>query len=258
MPSWPYHGGTPSNSRRRKIELRTVVFGLIATFLVLLLVLGDRSTSWTTRQFEKLSSHHTSTHSAPSDSPRCPTSASPVYPVDRPLHTGQQNCHDVPSSDTAFRLEVCWAPYTCHEFSVRIHRLDQEACAAYERLAHQRSHDPALVKMLQGSGPDLFMIRTNGAQRYASVDSIYEGNCTYRFNVSLSSAGPVWLDIWLVYEASRTSTYDRDVRDADLSRRSTTKTMCLHLGHLHHSAPSYRRLGCLPARCHAPRPSRHA
>lgn len=197
------------SGRRSKVERRTIFLGLIATFLILLILVAGHSASWPSQQLGKLSSYYTAASHTLSASTPCTTPLKPIYPVNRPLHPAKQDCHPVPSSDKAFGLEVCWAANSCHAFSVRIRRLDREACAAYESLAPQRSHEPGLVKLLRKSGPDLFMIRTNGAQRHASVDSVYESNCTYRFDFSPSSGGPVWLDVWLVYEVGRESGVDR-------------------------------------------------
>jgi hypothetical protein len=52
-------------------------------------------------------------------------------------------------------------------------------------------------------GPDSFVLRTTGAQRWLAEDSVYEGQCTYRFDVSLSTGGAFWLELWHMYTVSR-------------------------------------------------------
>jgi len=63
------------------------------------------------------------------------------------------------------------------------------------------SEDPALTKwMREQRGPDAFYMRTDGAERYASVYSTYEGQCTYSFNIRLKNPGNVYVSIWWTYE----------------------------------------------------------
>ncbi|KAJ9100474.1 hypothetical protein QFC21_003513 [Naganishia friedmannii] len=62
------------------------------------------------------------------------------------------------------------------------------------------SHDPDVLRYIKDElGPDTFMLRVSGGQRWTSEFPRYLGNCSWRFDVSLSNAGDIWLELWHSY-----------------------------------------------------------
>jgi hypothetical protein len=119
-----------------------------------------------------------------------------------PLHHSTQTCHSVPSKISAFKLEVCYTEGTCNQFTARISRTSQKECRDAENTPDP-SEDPALSRwMRKERGPDAFYLRTDGAERYASIYNMYEGQCTYSFDVRLKNPGDTYLQIWWTYEVS--------------------------------------------------------
>jgi hypothetical protein len=99
-----------------------------------------------------------------------------------------------------FELEVCYAEGTCNQFTLRIKRTSAEACREQEATPDP-SEDPALTKWVREQrGPDALYMRTDGAERYASAYSTYEGQCTYSFDVRLKNPGDVYVSIWWEFE----------------------------------------------------------
>lgn len=140
----------------------------------------------------------------------CPSPFRPILPVDRPLSHHKQTCRPVqsaflsqPGADDAdaFNVEICAAAAACNEFTVRITRASAERCAAVES-AELPSEDDEVRAWFRSMGPDSFMLRTSGAQRWQSVRHRYEGKCTYSFDVSLSNGGDAWLEVWWGYTVS--------------------------------------------------------
>lgn len=131
---------------------------------------------------------------------QCPNPLFSVGQVDRPLDPATQTCTPVQSASTDFDVEVCRssAAPACNQFSVRITRVDGAACAAAEQ-AGPRVKSVGLDDVLRAQGPDSFLLRTNGAQRWVSEKAVYEGDCTYRFDISLNNGGAVWLELWWNY-----------------------------------------------------------
>jgi hypothetical protein len=135
-------------------------------------------------------------HLSPASS-SCPS----VYDSGRPpINRSALKCHTVPSKISSFELEVCYAKGTCNQFTFHIKRTSTEACREQEATPDP-SEDPALTKwMREQRGPDAFYMRTDGAERYASVYSTYEGQCMYSFNIRLKNPGNVYVSIWWTYE----------------------------------------------------------
>jgi energy-converting hydrogenase Eha subunit F len=134
---------------------------------------------------------------SPPQQPSCPS----VHDRGRPpLSHKTQTCHSVPSKIPAFNLEVCYTQGTCNQFTTRITRTSAKECREAERTPDPFV-DPALSTwMRKERGPDAFYLRTDGAERYASVYDTYEGQCTYSFDVRLKNPGKSYLQIWWTYE----------------------------------------------------------
>lgn len=113
-----------------------------------------------------------------------------------PLDHSTQSCYLVPSNHTSFALEVCYTPNTCNQFTARISRTSYEECQVAQDTPDP-SEDAGITRwMREERGPDAFYLRTDGAERYASVLPGYEGNCKYHFDVRLKNPGDVYLQIW--------------------------------------------------------------
>lgn len=131
-----------------------------------------------------------------------PTSHSCPSPYDdgRPpiTHDGQ-NCEHIPSNNGAFDMELCYQPHACNEFTFRIKRTNLTACAESEE-GPDPSLDPELSKWIRANrGPDAFLVRTDGAVRFATVSDTYEGNCSYAFDIRLKNPGTVYLQTWWTF-----------------------------------------------------------
>jgi hypothetical protein len=118
-----------------------------------------------------------------------------LLPIDRELHSGSQTCYPASSATPAFDVEICASGRTCNAFSVRIRRTDQQECRRMEEMPVPASTEERQDWLRKERGPDSFMLRTSGAQRWGSEISVYEGNCTYRFDVSLNNGGSVWIEL---------------------------------------------------------------
>ncbi|KIO33629.1 hypothetical protein M407DRAFT_231788 [Tulasnella calospora MUT 4182] len=122
------------------------------------------------------------------------------YDVGRPpvTHDGQ-SCEHIPSNNDAFDMELCHQTYTCNEFTFRIRRTNLTACMASEG-GPNPSLDPELSKWIRDTrGPDAFLVRTDGAERYATISDTYEGNCSYAFDIRLKNPGTVYLQVWWTF-----------------------------------------------------------
>lgn len=142
-----------------------------------------------------------------------PTSVAPLQYCPSPHETrppaidhSQQTCQPLPSTDPEFALELCHDTRICNSFTFKVRRADEEACRTAE--AHE---DPSLEPRLNSwirktRGPEAFLIRTDGAQRYASTWSDYHGNCSYSFDVQLKNAGHVFLQAWHTFSVCHRAT----------------------------------------------------
>lgn len=131
----------------------------------------------------------------------CPDPNNPVLPVDLEIdqYSTQFDCRLAPSNNTDFTIELCKVVNACNKFSVRIQRTNITECERMEALEVPASTPERLEVLRYARGPDSFLLRTNGAQRHGSEVSQYEGECSYRFDVTLSNGGPVWLELWWRY-----------------------------------------------------------
>lgn len=117
-----------------------------------------------------------------------------------PLVHETQTCYPVPSNHHSFALEVCYTPDSCNQFTARIARTSHLECQEAEDTPDP-SEDAALTRwMREERGPDTFYLRTDGAERYASVYSTYNGQCSYSFDVRLKNPGDTYLQIWWTEE----------------------------------------------------------
>ncbi|KAJ7583977.1 hypothetical protein C8J56DRAFT_196072 [Mycena floridula] len=123
----------------------------------------------------------------------CPS----VHDIGRPLlDHSDQKCTSLPSRLDQFEAQICIAPRTCNQFTLRIRRVDQAECLAAESLA-----DPSFLPdlshwMRTQRGPDSFYVRTDGAERYATVYGTYEGSCSYTYDLRLKNPGEILLQTW--------------------------------------------------------------
>ncbi|KZP13775.1 hypothetical protein FIBSPDRAFT_834647 [Athelia psychrophila] len=126
-----------------------------------------------------------------------PVACPSVYDAGRPaLDHSTQTCYPVPSNHTAFALEVCYAPDTCNQFTARISRTSHADCQAAEDTPDPSKDEGITRWMREKRGPDAFYLRTDGAERYASVLPEYDGGCKYHFDVRLKNPGDAYLQIW--------------------------------------------------------------
>ena len=128
----------------------------------------------------------------------CPDPSQPIVPVDQPI-SAKQTCVTMETTNTDFIVDVCPVLAVCNSFSVRIRRTNQAECERLERLEIPIQDTTRAEWLRSDKGPDSFLLRTTGAQRWASENSAYEGSCTSRFDISLSNGGQVWLELWHMY-----------------------------------------------------------
>jgi hypothetical protein len=128
----------------------------------------------------------------------CPSPDSPKRPQSE--HTG--NCRPLPSSDPAFAIELCEDYGECNSFSVRVRRTSAESCSHAESTADELiGGEPSLRSWMKAErGPDAFWLRTDGAERYSDGWSVYEGDCSYRFDVALQNPGETIIQLWHMHE----------------------------------------------------------
>jgi hypothetical protein len=135
----------------------------------------------------------------------CPDPFLPTLPVNGQLGDVRTTCQPVSSSDSKFHVEICPVNLACNSFSVRISECDR--LESMEPPTNEGADTTGWMKYQQG--PDSFMLRTSGAQRWVDESSVYEGSCSSRFDVSLSNGGAVWLELWFRFTVSRSVTFQR-------------------------------------------------
>ena len=128
----------------------------------------------------------------------CPDSSQPIVPVDQ-IIGAKQTCVSIETANLDFIVDVCPVSAVCNSFSVRIRRTNQAECERLEGLEIPVQNETRAEWLRWSKGPDSFLLRTTGAQRWASENSAYEGSCTSRFDISLSNGGQVWLELWWMY-----------------------------------------------------------
>lgn len=104
------------------------------------------------------------------------------------------------SQDSDFRISLSRSiTQPCNVFAIDVLRLNQEYCKSMETRSNM-SHDPEVLRYIKDElGPDTFMLRVSGGQRWTSEFPRYLGNCSWRFDVSLSNGGDIWLELWHSY-----------------------------------------------------------
>ncbi|KAG8951341.1 hypothetical protein FRC00_007306 [Tulasnella sp. 408] len=179
----------PSSQRWLKVTTMSLLFTTLASFLLF-------SKSKPPARFH-LQDTLPSSLLSPPDS--CPS----PYDVGRPpMNREGQTCERIPSNNGVFGMELCRRPHTCNEFTFRIKRTNSTACTASEA-SPDPSRDPELSNWIKANrGPDAFLVRTDGAERYATVSDTYEGNCSYSFDIRLKNPGMVYLQVWWTFSVS--------------------------------------------------------
>lgn len=140
----------------------------------------------------------------------CPNPAIALnLPVDKPLldidswHTRRRRLE---SQDPRFNITLL-RPFhrPCNVFAIDIQRTDPEACRIAESRTNMTTNPDILRYLREELGPDTFMLRISGGQRWASEAPVYRGHCRWRFDVSLSNGGDMWLELWHSYEVGNYS-----------------------------------------------------
>jgi len=139
--------------------------------------------------------------------PLCPDATKPQGSVNQIIADRPRNCFVAHSADPSFQIEICPVPTTCNSFSVIVQRTDTAECDRLQSLKVLAT-DPGTEQWLrEEKGPDSFLLRTNGAQRWVSELSLYEGECRHRFDVTLANGGPIWLELFWLYTVSLSKTF---------------------------------------------------
>lgn len=134
--------------------------------------------------------------------PSCPDASRPQPPVDQVITDPSRSCFPVRSADPSFRIDICPVATTCNSFSVLVQRTETSECDRLLALDPPASSSSIKQWLRQEKGPDSFLLRTNGAQRWVSELSVYEGECRSRFDVTLANGGPIWLELFWLYTVS--------------------------------------------------------
>jgi hypothetical protein len=129
----------------------------------------------------------------------CPHILTPHGTVDQAIEQRSRACFPISSADARFRIEICPVVATCNSFSVIIQRTDSDECERLQQIEPPVSSPESKQWLRERKGPDSYFLRTNGAQRWVSELSVYEGECRSRFDVTLTNGGPVWLELFWLY-----------------------------------------------------------
>lgn len=137
----------------------------------------------------------------------CPNPAIALHlPVNKPLldidswHTHRRRLE---SQDPRFNITLLRSFHRpCNIFAIDIQRTDPEACRIAESRTNMTTNSDVLRYLQEELGPDTFMLRISGGQRWTSEAPRYQGNCQWRFDVNLSNGGDMWLELWHSYEVS--------------------------------------------------------
>lgn len=131
--------------------------------------------------------------------PPCPDASRPQAPVNQVIADRSGTCISALSADPSFLIEICPVGTTCNSFSVLVQRTNTAECDRLQSLKIPASDSSKEQWLRQEKGPDSFLLRTNGAQRWVSELSVYEGQCRSRFDVTLANGGPIWLELFWLY-----------------------------------------------------------
>lgn len=127
-------------------------------------------------------------------------------PVDKPLDDVDlwySDRRQLVSLDHRFNITLSRAIHQpCNVFAVDIRRNDEEACRQAESRSAMSLDQDVLRYIKDELGPDTFMLRISGGQRWTSEMPQYLGGCHWRFDVSLSNGGDTWLELWHSYTVS--------------------------------------------------------
>jgi hypothetical protein len=129
----------------------------------------------------------------------CPDLSRPQIPVDQVIDNPSRSCFPVHSTNPDFRIEVCPVTAACNSFSVFIERTDTTECERLENIDPPVASSERKEWLRNKKGPDSFFLRTNGAQRWVSEASVYEGSCRSRFDVTLGNGGSIWMELFWLY-----------------------------------------------------------
>lgn len=138
----------------------------------------------------------------------CPNPSSWLrLPVDKPLQDVDfwySDRRHLQSLDARFNITLSRSIHQpCNVFAIDIQRTDVEACRLAESRTDMSLDQDVLRYIKEELGPDTFMLRISGGQRWTSEMPRYMGGCKWRFDVSLSNGGDMWLELWHSYEVSR-------------------------------------------------------
>jgi hypothetical protein len=185
---------TTSSSRSPKPRLRPFAVSLVAIFVCLFTL------AW-------INEGHRHASNLANVITTCPDPARALkLPVDKPLqdidswHT--QRRHLV-SQDPRFNITLLRPLHRpCNVFAIDIHRTDAEECRKAESRTNMTTDAGILRYLKEELGPDTFMLRVSGGQRWTSEAARYRGDCRWRFDVTLSNGGDMWLELWHTYTVS--------------------------------------------------------
>lgn len=138
----------------------------------------------------------------------CPNPSSWLrLPVNKPLQDVDywySERRHLPSLDARFNVTLSRSIHQpCNVFAIDVQRTDEEACRLAESRTDMSLDQDVLRYIKEELGPDTFMLRISGGQRWTSEMPRYLGGCKWRFDISLSNGGDMWLELWHSYEVSR-------------------------------------------------------
>ncbi|KAI5834331.1 hypothetical protein K523DRAFT_412494 [Schizophyllum commune Tattone D] len=114
-------------------------------------------------------------------------------------HT-KQTCVPLDSPSTVFAVSFCYERDAYDAFTMRVRRLNQEECARVEEQGPQADREDVREFVQTERGPDTFWLRVDGAERTSTQRSVYEGGCSYRFDVPVRNAGDLYVELFHAWE----------------------------------------------------------
>ena len=128
---------------------------------------------------------------------RCPV---PRSSKTRAIDHGKQACVPLGPRSESFAVSLCYERDAYDAFTVRVRRLDQRACARIEERGPQVDDEEVRKLVRTTRGPDTFWLRVDGAERISTQRSVYEGGCSYRFDVPVRNAGDLYVELFHAWE----------------------------------------------------------
>ena len=104
------------------------------------------------------------------------------------------------SPSTVFAVSFCYERDAYDAFTMRMRRLHQEECARVEEQGPQADREDVREFVQTERGPDTFWRRVDGAERISTQRSVYEGGCSYRFDVPVRNAGDLYVELFHAWE----------------------------------------------------------